>query len=43
MPPADDENSNSWRHSAKSAEILCRAFTSTGDEVVVLTRKAIPG
>jgi len=41
MPIADDENSNSWQ-ARPGRRILCRAFASAGDEVVVLTRKANP-
>lgn len=39
---ADDENGNSWRHRSGRQNFLSR-FASAGDEVVVLTRKAIPG
>jgi uncharacterized protein YbjT (DUF2867 family) len=42
MRVADDENSNFWG-TRQVGKILCRAFASAGDEVVVLTRKTVPG
>jgi ribosomal protein L14 len=41
MPIAGDKNSNFWRRRARRQNFLSR-FASAGDEVVVLTRKAIP-
>lgn len=42
MRVADDENSNSWRHS-QVGRILRRALAPAGDEIVVLSRTTIPG